>query len=130
MSRCLTFTFQVSIMSKLLAKHISTKVSFKINITKRHVHIDIRWPWKWNQYFYLGIREDERSKIIFLPSFQLVTRLNSQNRNEKSLLMDSDSLIFIWILAFPIGIIEVSTPRKWIFYFISVPYTITDLQPL
>jgi len=33
--------------------------------------------------FNLGIREDERSKIIFLPSFQLVTRLNSQNRNEK-----------------------------------------------
>ena len=27
-------------------------------------------------------REDERSKIILLPTFQLVTRLNSQNRNE------------------------------------------------
>ena len=129
MSRWPTFTFQVSIMSKWLAKHISTNVSFKITITKRHVHFDIRWPWKWNQYFYLGIR-DERSKIIFLPSFQLVTRLNSRNRNETSLLMNADTLICIWILAFPIGIIQVSTPRKWIFYFISVPYSITDLQPL
>ena len=37
-----TFYFQVSIMSKLLAIHISTKVSFKITIRKRHVYIDIR----------------------------------------------------------------------------------------
>ena len=130
MSRCLTFTFLVSIMSKCLAKRISTKVPFKITIRKRHVYIDFRWPWKWQQYFYLGIWEDERSKIIVLPSFQLVTRLNSKNRNETSLLMNSDTLNFIWILAFPIGIIQVSTPRKWIFYLISVPYTITDLQPL
>ena len=77
----------------------------------------------------MGIWEDERSKIIFLPSFQLVTRLNSENRNETSLLMYSDTLNFIWILAFPIGIIQVSTPGKRNFYFISVPYTITD-QPL
>ena len=34
-------------------------------------------------------------KIIFLPSFQFVTRLNSQNRNETSLLMNSDTLICI-----------------------------------
>ena len=122
MSRCPTFTFQFSIMSKWIAKHISTKVSFKITIRKRHVHIEIRWPWKWNQYFYLGIREDERSKIKFLPSFHFVTRLNSQNRNETSLLMNSDTLICIWILAFPIGIIQVSNSRKWIFllYFSSL----------
>ena len=55
--------------AKWLAKHISSKFSFKITIRKRHVHIDISWPWKWKQYFYLGIREDERSKIIFLPFF-------------------------------------------------------------
>ena len=56
-----------------------------------------------------------------LPFFQLVTRLNSQNRNETSLLMNPDTLICIWILAFPIGIIQVSTPRKWSFllYFSS-----------
>ena len=115
MSHCPTFTFQVSIMSKWLAKHISTKVSFKITIRKRHVYIDIRWPWKWKQYFYLGIWEDERSKIIFFPSFLLVTRLSSLNRNETSLLMNSDTLICIWILAFPIGLIQVSNPRKWSF---------------
>ena len=122
MSRCPTFTFQDSIMSKWLANHISTKVSFKITIRKRHVHIDIRWPWKWNQYFYLGIWENERSKIIFLPSFQLVTRLNSQNRNESILLMNCDTLIGIWILTLAIGIIQVSTPWKWSFilYFISL----------
>ena len=130
MTRWPTLNFQLSIMSKWLAKHISTKVAFKITIRKRPVYIDICWPWKWNQYFYLGIWEDERSKIIFLPSFQLVKRLNSQKRNEKSLLMNSDTLICIWVLAFPIGIIQVSTPRKWSFYFISVPFTITDLQPL
>jgi len=50
-----------------------------------------------------------------LPSFQLVTRLNSQNRNETISLMNCDTLICIWILAFPIGIIQVSTPRKWSF---------------
>ena len=102
-------------MSKWLAKHISTIVSFKITIRKRHVYIDIRWPWKWNHYFHLGIWEDERSKIIFLPSFQLVTWLNSQNRDETSLLMKYVTLICIWILSFPNGIIQVSTPRKWSF---------------
>ena len=80
MSRCPTFTLQVSIMSKWLAKHISTKVSFNITIRKRHIYIVIRWPWKWKQYFYLGVIEDERSKLIFLPPFLLVTRLNSQNK--------------------------------------------------
>ena len=117
MSRFPTFIFQVLIVSKWFAKHISTKVSFKISMRKRHDYIDIRWSWKWKQYFYLGIWEDERSKIIFLPSLQLVTRLNSQNRNETSLLMNSVTLICIWILAFPIGIIRVSTPRKWSFFF-------------
>ena len=62
--------------------------------------------------FLFGICDDERSKIIFLPSFQLVTRLNSENRNETSLLMNCDTLICIRILAFPIGIIQFSTPRK------------------
>ena len=118
MSRCPTFTFLVSIMSKWLAKHISTKVTFKITIRKRHVYIDIRWTWKWNQYFNLGFGEDGRSKIIFLPFFQVVTRLNSQNRNETSLLMNSDTQICI----FPIFIIQDSTQRKWSFllYFSSL----------
>ena len=88
MSRCPTFTFQLSIMSKWLAKHISTKDSFKITIRKRHVYIDFRWPWKWNQYFYLGFWNDEPSKIIFFHSFLHVTQWNSQNRNETILLMN------------------------------------------
>jgi len=72
--------------------------------------------------FLFGVWNNERTKIIFLPSFQLVTRLNSQNRNETSLLMNSETLICIWILAFPIGIFQVSTPRKWRFllYFSSL----------
>jgi len=134
MTRCPTISFQLSIMPKWLAKHISTKVSFKITIRKRHVCIDTRWPWKWNQYFYLEIWNDECSKIIFLLSFQVLTRLNSQNRNEKILLMNSDTLIFIWILVFPIAIIQVSAPRKWsvLIYFSSLhdywlPSTIISL---
>ena len=113
MSRYPAFTFQLSIMSKWLAKHISSKDSFKITIRKIHVCIDIRWTWKWKHYFYLGIWNDDRTKIIFLPSFQLVTWLNSQNRNDTSLLINSDTLICIWILVIPNGIIQVSTSRKW-----------------
>jgi len=128
MTRCPASTFQLSIISKWLAKHISTKFSIKINIKKTHFYIDIRWPWIWNHYFYLGIWNDERTNIIFLPSFQLVTRLNSQNRNETILLINPDTLICIWILVFPIAIIQVSTPRKYVFYFITVLYTIADLQ--
>ena len=37
------------------------QVSFKITIRKRHVYNDIRWPWKWNQYFYLGF---EKMKVL------------------------------------------------------------------
>ena len=44
---------------------------------------------------YFGIRNDESTKIIFLLSFQLITRLNSQNINETILLMKSDTLICI-----------------------------------
>ena len=84
--------FRSRLLSKWLAKHISTKVSFKSTNSKRHVYINFRWPWKWNQYFYLAISGDERSKIIVLSSFQLVTRLNSQNRIETSLLMNSEHI--------------------------------------
>ena len=69
-------------MSKWLAKHISTIRSFQISIRKGHVYIYIRWPWIWNQYFYLGIWNDDRIRMIVLPSFLLAPRLNSQNTNE------------------------------------------------
>jgi hypothetical protein len=113
---------QLSIISKWLAKHISTKVSFKITITKRHVNIDIGWPWIWNQYFYLGFWNDDRTKIIVLPSFQLVTRINSQNRNESEFI----NVIGIIILYMNIGISNWYNwsfdPRIWSFllYFSSL----------
>ena len=129
MSRRPTLTFQVSIMSKWLAKHISTKVSFKFTISKRHVYIDIGWPWIWNQYFSLGIWNDDRTKIIVLPSFQLVTRINSQKSNETGFI----NVLWHIILYMNIGI---SNWDNWsfdptnmnFFYFISFPYTIYDLQ--
>ena len=109
MSRCLRFTFQLSIMPKCLAKHISTKVSFKCTIRKRHVYIDIGWPWIWNQYFYLGIWNDDRTIIIDLPSFQLVTRINSQNRNETEFI----NVLWHIILYMNIGI---SNWHNWSFH--------------
>jgi len=69
-------------MSKLLDKYISTNVPFKITIREWYVYIDIGWTWIWNQCFYLGIWNDNRTKMIVLPSFHLATPLNSQNTNE------------------------------------------------
>jgi len=42
--------------------------------------------------------------------------------------MFSDTLIILWILVIPIGIIEFRPQLNVGFDFISVPYTITDLQ--
>ena len=42
--------------------------------------------------------------------------------------MISDTLICLWILVFPIGIKNVRTHVVDVFDFISVPYTITDVQ--
>jgi hypothetical protein len=117
MSRYPTFTFYISIMSKWLAKHISTKVSFKITIRKRHVYIDIRWSWIWNQCLFLGIWNDDRTKMIVLPSFPLATRWNSQNTNEINFINEIWHINCLLILIFPIGIIEVSTSRKCCFWF-------------
>ena len=82
MTRWPIINFQLLKMSKLLAKHIRTKYSFKITIRKRHVYIHIGWTRIWNQWFYLGIWNDECTKMIVLPSFKLATRLNSQNTNK------------------------------------------------
>ena len=128
MSRCPTIEFHFTIMSKWLAKHISTNVFLKITIRKRHVYSDIGWPWIWNRYFYLWFWNDDGVKIIDLPSFQVVTRINSQNRNENDFINVFWHIVCIWILVFPIAIIEVSTPRIRRFLFISFPYTISDLQ--
>jgi len=50
--------------------------------------------------------------MIVLPSFQAATPLNSQNKNEIEFINDSSTLMFIRKLIFPIGIIEISTPRN------------------
>ena len=129
MSRYPTFIFQLSIISIWLVKHIITKFSMKISIRKRHIYIDIRWPWIWNQYFCLGIWNDDRTKKIVLPSFQLATRLKSQNRNENDFINEG------WLFNLYMNI-WISNWHNWsfdptkmnFFYFISVPYTITDLQ--
>jgi hypothetical protein len=121
-TRCPTFTFQVSIISKWLAKLISTKFSFKFTMRERHVYIDIVWTWIWNQYFYFGIWNDDRTKLIVLPSFQLVTRINSQNRNETAF----NNVPRLIILYMNIGISIWHnwnwTPRIWSFllYFSSL----------
>ena len=61
---------------------MTTKVSLKITARKRCVYIEIGSHWKQNQCFYLGIWNDDRTKMVILPSFQLATRLNSKNINE------------------------------------------------
>ena len=114
------FTFQFSIMSKWLAKHISTKVNFKFTIRKRHVYIGIGWPiWE----FEMMIEQNSSFAL-----FQLVTRINSQNRNETEFI----NVLWHIILYMNIGI---SNWHNWSFdhtnmnfLFISVPYTISDLQ--
>ena len=73
---------QLSIMSKWLAKHLSTKVCFKTSTRKTHVYIDIDWPWILYQCFNFGIWTGDRTKMLVLSSFQLSTQLNSQNTNE------------------------------------------------
>ena len=120
MSRSPTINIQVPIMTKWLTKCISTNVFFTTTIRKRHVYNYIGWPWIWKQWFYLGIWNHDRTKTIVLPSFQLATRLNSQNTKENEIINVSNTIIFLWI--FPIGIIEVSTSRKWcfLFYFSSL----------
>ena len=131
MSGCPTFYFQFSIMSKQLAKHINTKVSFKINIRKRHVYTDIRWPWKWNRYFYLGIWEEEGSKIIFLAFFSARYTIKFTEQKWNKFINE------LW----HINLYKNISISNWhnssfdytkmkFFYFISVPFTITDLQPL
>ena len=55
------------------------------------------------------------------PFFSARYTIKFTEQNLTSLLINSDTLICIWILAFPIGIIQVSNPRKWSFllYFSS-----------
>ena len=116
MSRCPTMNFQLSIMTKWRAKHISTKVSFKITIRKRYAYTDIGWTWIRKQCFSLRIGNDDHTEMIVLPLFQLATRLNSQNKNETEFINEIWHFnLYVWILVFPIGIIEIYTSRKRFF---------------
>jgi len=70
-------------MSKWLAKHISTKVSFKTTIRKRHIYFDIRWPWIWSQYFYLGIWNDDLLNNSFASiSARYTIKITDTNETE------------------------------------------------
>ena len=117
MSRCPKFPFQVSIMSKWLALH---KLRSKLLLGKDMITLTLV-DLEMKAVFLFGNLRRWTFKNNIFASFQLVTRLNSQKRNETILLMNSNTLICIWILAFPIGIIQVSTTRKWSFllYFSS-----------
>jgi hypothetical protein len=65
---------------------------------------------------YIWIWNDDRSTIIVLPSFQLVTRLNSQNRNENVFINEYCHINLYMNILSPNGIIEVSTTRIWSFF--------------
>ena len=81
MSRRQTINFQPSKMSKWHAKHISTKVSFKITIRKRHAYIDISWPWNENSVSFWRFE----MTIVQNDSFAFIWAhytINSQITNE------------------------------------------------
>ena len=128
MSRSPTINFELSIMLKRLAKHISTIVSLKITTKKIHVYIYIRRPWNETS---VSIWEFEMMIVIkwqfCLHLIRYMIKFTEHKWNWINLI-NSVTLICLWILAFPIGIIEFSTSRKCCFDFISVPYTITDFQ--
>ena len=111
--------FHLLIMSNWLAKHVSTKVSLKITTRKRHVYIEIGWTWIWNQCLYLGIWNNDRTKMIVLLSFQLITRLHSRNTNETEFINEIWHISSFMKTGNSIGIIEVSTSRtccSWIYF--------------
>ena len=60
---------------------------------------------------YLGIWNDDCNKMIVLPSFQLPTRLNSQNSNETEILNEFWHINLCMDIGIPMGIIEIS-PQK------------------
>jgi len=72
--------------------------------------------------FLFGNSSDDRTKMIVLLSFQLATRLINGTHMKLSLLMNFVTLICLWIMVVPIGIIEISTSSKYCFclYFSSL----------
>ena len=95
--------------AKWFAILIRTRDSFKITTRKRYVFIDIGWPSIWNQCFYLGTWNDDRPNMIVLPSFQIATRLNSQNRCETDIINE------LWHINLYMNI-GISSWHNWSFY--------------
>ena len=122
MTRCPIFNFQLSIISKRHARHISTKVSLKIPIRTRYVYIDIGWSWIWKYCFYLGIWNDDVLKLLLCLHFRSLHDWIHKTQMKRNLLMNSDIWIYLWILVIPIDIIEFSTSRTCCFwlYFSSI----------
>ena len=115
MSRCPTFTLQVSIMSKWLAKHISTKVPFKITIRKIHVYIEIRWPW---DETIVSIWEFEMIFVlnVSFSTISFATRLNSQNKNESAFINELWHINLFMNIGISNWHKEVSTSSKCFFF--------------
>ena len=108
---------------KITCQPISNKVSFKITTRKRHVYIDIVWPWIWNQCLYLWIWKNYRTKMIPLPSFQLASRLNSVNTNESDFINEPWHINLFMNMGISNLYNWISTSRKcfWL-YFQSLHY--------
>jgi hypothetical protein len=62
---------------------------------------------------------DNHTEMIVLPLFQFATRLIHRTHIKLRFIMNSNTLICIWILVFTIDIFEVSTRRKcvlWLYF--------------
>ena len=70
----------------------------------------------------LRIRNDDHTKMINILHFSSLQDEIQRTQMKMFLLMNSNTLISLWILVCPIGIIEISTSRKCSFwlYFISL----------
>jgi hypothetical protein len=89
--------YQLSVLDivKISCQTHTTKDSFKITIRNRHVYIDIGWLEYETIVPFWGIWNDDRNKMIVLPSFKLAKRLNSQNTNETEFINELWHILFI-----------------------------------
>ena len=128
MTRCTTINFQLSIMSKCVASIKVLKVPSKLLLGKHMftlTYIDLEYETR----FSFVIWNDDRTKIIVFPSFQFATRLNSPNSYELEVINEH------WHINLYINI-GISNWNNWsfdptkmkFFYFILVPFTISDIQ--
>jgi len=113
MSRYPKASFQVTKVLKSLAKHIISKYYIKIAIWNRHVFTWHRFTMNTKKYFQLeylkwwSYKNDSLALVSGRYTLKYTEHIWKINQ------MNSDTLNFIWIPVFSIGIFEVSTPRKW-----------------